>query len=394
MDQTATPLPDTKPTVGEGFDVGNLLRGLLVPLLAVFTAVIIGGILVLLAGLDPFKAYQSLFLGAVGTDGAFTRSLVKMTPLILSGLAVAFAFKGGLFNIGAQGQLVVGALCSAWAGFALTGLPPLLHVPIALLAGCVGGMLWAMIPGLLKAYTGAHEVIVTIMLNYVAALLLEWAVSAAKTDTPAGPLAGCKTIGSCALAKTPPILPSAYLPVLYTPGGNIADTLHLGVLIAIVAALLVWVLLYKTTFGFEIRMIGLNPNASRYAGVKVARMTVITMMLSGFLAGMAGAIQTQGVNHDFQINQSQTTGFDSIAVALLASSSPIGIIPSAFLFGAMNTGASQMQLDSHVPTDLIQIIQALILTFVAADQIIRHLYRIRAGGGSTAIKLSTGWGQR
>ncbi|HVO41141.1 MAG TPA: ABC transporter permease [Aggregatilineales bacterium] len=401
MDQTLPPLPGANDAlIRARAGLANVIQGILVPLLAVFTAVVIGAVFILLAGLDPFKAYLSLLQGSLGTDGALTRSLVKMTPLILSGLAVAFAFKGGLFNIGAQGQLVVGALCSAWAGFAITGLPPVIHVPLALLAGMVGGMLWAMIPGLLKAYTGAHEVIVTIMLNYVASLLLEWAVAAAGpfrngvATPPPGPLAACRTIDMCALGKTPPILPSAYLPVLYQPGGNATDTIHLGVLIAIVAALIIMVVLYNTTFGFEVRMVGLNPSAARYSGINVKRLTVTTMMISGLLAGMAGAIQTQGVNHEFQINQSLTTGFDSIAVALLAGSSPVGIIPSAFLFGAMNAGASQMQLDSHVPVDLIQILQALILMFVAADQIIRQLYRIRMAGSGLGIRLSTGWGQR
>src|SRR5215475_5161494 len=153
MDQTVTP-PDTgQPTLSQA-GIVQALRGLLVPVLAVFTAVIIGAVFVLLAGLDPFKAHSSLLQGSLGSDAALTRSLLKMTPLILSGLAVAFAFKGGLFNIGAQGQLVVGALCSAWAGFAITGLPPVLHVPIAMLAGVIGGMIWAGIAGVLKAYTG------------------------------------------------------------------------------------------------------------------------------------------------------------------------------------------------------------------------------------------------
>ncbi len=373
--------------------VRNILAGALVPVLAVFTAVIIGAVFILLAGFDPFKAYSSLIQGSLGSDGALTRSLLKMTPLILSGLAVAFAFKGGLFNIGAQGQLVVGALCSAWAGFALTGLPPALHIPIALVAGVIGGTLWAMIAGLLKAFTGAHEVISTIMLNYVASLLLSWAVAGGTTTTAPGPLAACRTLDQCAIAKTPPILPSAFLPIIYQPTSG-PDALHVGVFIAIAVALLVSLVLYKTTFGFEVRMVGLNPNAARYSGINVKRLTVITMMISGALAGLAGAIQTQGLNHQFEVNQSLTTGFDAIAVALLAGSSPLAIIPSAFLFGAMNAGSAQMQLESHVSTDLILIIQALILMFVAADQIIRQIYRVRVRGSGEKIKLSTGWGRQ
>jgi simple sugar transport system permease protein len=373
----------------------NLIRALLVPLLAVFTAMLIGSIFILLAERDPFRAYQGLLQGALGTDSALVRTLIKMAPLILSGLAVAFAFKGGLFNIGAQGQLLVGSLCAAWAGFGISGLPPLLHVIVALMAGALGGAAWGFLPGFLKARTGAHEVISTIMLNYIAALLLEWLVSPARANTPAGPLALCTAPGMCSgnPNRTPPILDSAALPVLYAPGGRASDTLHLGVLIAIGVAVLIWFVLYKTTFGFELRMVGLNPNAARYAGIKVGRMTILTMMIAGSLAGLAGAIQVLGVTKDFQTNQNLALGFDSIAVSLLAGNNPLGIIPSAFLFGAMDAGSAQMQLSARVPSELIKVVQALILMFVAADQIIRGLYRLR-GSGSERLKISTSWGQR
>ncbi len=390
MDSTAAP-----PHAGPSFvGLAASLRGLLIPLLAVLTAVLIGSILILLAGLDPLKAYAGLLQGALGTDAGITRSLLKMAPLILSGLAVAFAFKGGLFNIGAQGQLVVGALLSAWVGFGLPGVAPAIHIVLALLAGFVGGALWGLIPGLLKAYTGAHEVISTIMLNYVAALLLEWAVSPARASAPPGPLAACSTVGSCAIGQTPEILPSAMLPGLYTTAGNNTDVLHIGVFLAIATAFIVSILIYRTTFGFELRMVGLNPGAAKYSGINVTRMTVLTLVIAGGLAGLAGAIQTQGVNHRFQVNQSLSLGFDSIAISLLAANNPVAIIPSAFLFGAMNAGSTQMQSVSRVPADLMQVIQALILMFVAADQIIRRLYRIKAVSHEEKVKLSTGWGQR
>ncbi len=373
----------------------SFVRALLVPFLAVFTAMLIGSVFILLAERDPFRAYQGLLQGALGTDGALVRTLIKMAPLILSGLAVAFAFKGGLFNIGAQGQLLVGSLCAAWAGFGISGLPPVLHVTVAMLAGALGGAVWGFLPGFLKARTGAHEVISTIMLNYIAALLLEWLVSPARANTPAGPLALCTAPGICSgnPNRTPPILDSAALPIIYTPGGRASDTLHLGVLIAIGIALLVWFILYKTTFGYELRMVGLSLSAARYAGIKVGRITILTMMIAGSLAGLAGAIQVLGVTRDFQTNQNLALGFDSIAVSLLASNNPIGIIPSALLFGAMDAGGPQMQLSARVPTELIKVVQALILMFVAADQIIRGLYRLRSGGGEK-LKISTTWGQR
>lgn len=367
---------------------------LLIPFLAVLTAVIIGSILIVLAGLDPIKAYGGLLQGAFGTDAGLVRSLTKMTPLILSGLAVAFAFKGGLFNIGAQGQLVIGALLSAWIGFAVPGLPPVLHIMLALLAGVIGGALWGLIPGLLKAYTGAHEVISTIMLNYIAGLLVEWVVAPAQPDAAPGPWAACQTVGSCSSSNTPNILSSAFLPSLYTPPASNATPLHIGVFLAIAIAFIVSIVIYRTTFGFELRMVGLNPRAARYAGINVTRMTVLTLVIAGGLAGLAGAIQTQGINHRFETNQSLNTGFDSISVSLLAANNPLAIIPSAFLFGALDSGSTQMQTNSGVPNDLITVLQALILMFVAADQIIRELYRIKGGGGGSGLKLSSGWGQR
>lgn len=395
MDNALPPAPaaPAAPTPMKISGGGNALRALLVPILAVVTAIIIGSIFILLAGLDPFRAYSGLIQGALGTDAALTRTLIKMTPLILSGLAVAFAFKGGLFNIGAQGQLVVGSLCAAWAGFGLTGLPPLLHVLISMGAGVLGGALWGFLPGLLKARTGAHEVITTIMLNYIAALLLEWLVAPGRANSPPGPLAFCITPGQCPSNpnRTPPILESAYLPTIYTPGGNASDTLHLGVILAIFVAIMVAFLLYRTTFGFELRMVGLNANAARYSGIKVGRMTILTMMISGALAGLAGAIQVLGVTREFATNQNLALGFDSIAVALLAGNSPIAIIPSAFLFGLMDSGAGLMQVNSRVPIELIQVIQALILMFVAADQIIRGVWRVK---GSTGEKVKITWGQR
>jgi general nucleoside transport system permease protein len=392
MEQRASASPAVTPSSTR--QLGNALRRLAVPLLSVFTAVVIGSVLILLVGKDPLRAFTGLIEGSFGTDAALTRTLIKMTPLILSGLAVAFAFKGGLFNIGAQGQLVIGSILAAWIGFSIQGLPAPIHVTLCLLAGAIGGALWGAIPGFLKARTGAHEVISTIMLNYIAANLLEWAVSPRTPGTPAGPFAFCKEIGQCAEGKTPFIYDSAKLPIIYQPGGNATDTLHVGLFIAIAVALIVWFVLYRTTFGFELRMVGLNPNAAKYSGIKVARMTVITMALAGSLAGLAGAIQTTGVFYNFQTNQSLSLGFDSIAVSLLAANNPVGIIPSALLFGALDAGSARMQFVSNVPKEIIQVVSALILMFVAADQIIRNLYRIRASSEDGKVKLSTGWGQR
>jgi len=388
----APPAPRPTPS-GLATRLGDSLRAVAVPVLAVFTAIVIGSLLILLVGNDPFKAFAALLTGALGTDGAIVRTLTKMTPLILSGLAVAFAFKGGLFNIGAQGQLAIGSMLAAWVGFSVSGLPAFLHIPLCLIVGAIGGALWGMIPGILKARTGAHEVIVTIMLNYVASNLLEWIVSPARPGIAPGPLAACNKVGQCAISRTPDILETAKLPLLYVPARG-TDSLHIGILIAIGVAVFIWFLLYRTTFGFELRMVGLNPTAAKYSGVKVARMTILTMAISGSLAGTAGAIQTMGIFNNFQTNQNLSTGFDSIAVSLLAANNPIAIIPSAFLFGALDAGSATMQNEAKVPVELIQVVSALILMFVAADQIIRSLYRIRAPKVGEKVAISTGWGSR
>ncbi|MBN1966792.1 MAG: ABC transporter permease [Anaerolineae bacterium] len=349
----------------------------------------------ILAGYDPLAAYGGLLNGAFGNAASLTRTLVKMTPLIFSGLAVAFAFKGGLFNIGVQGQLIMGSVVSAWVGFAVPvdlgdpTLSTIVHIALALLGGLIGGALWGAIPGILKAYTGAHEVITTIMFNFIATNLISWALYAGAPGEgiPPGPL----NDGNGIQARTPTILATARLPVIFDPPGP--QTLHLGMFLAIIAAVVILLLISRTTFGFEVRMVGLNPSAARYGGVSVKRVTVLTMMIAGGLAGLAGAMQTLGVNYRYEPNQSLGLGFDAITVALLASNNPLAVVLSAFLFGAMDAGGTRMQFNSGVPNEIILVVQALILMFVAADQIIRMVYRIKGEGGVEQT-LSTGWGQR
>ncbi len=384
-----------------------------VPLLAVLTAMLIGTIFIVLAsvfsgesatffeglgkGLETARdAYSGLLDGAFGDSVSLTRTLVKMTPLVFSGLAVAFAFKGGLFNIGAQGQLVMGSVMSAWVGFALRVdlgnpvLSTLVHVTLSLLAGLLAGALWGAIPGLLKAYTGAHEVITTIMFNFIATNLVSWLVNAGSPGEgiPPGPL---NDHGPSAIARTPDILETARLPVIFDPPG--AQALHLGFFMALLTALLIMLVVNRTTFGFELRMVGLNPSAARYSGVSVKRVTVLTMVIAGALAGLAGAMQTLGVNYRYEPNQSLGLGFDAITVALLGSNNPLGVALAAFLFGAMDAGGTRMQFNSGVPSEIILVIQALILMFVAAEQLVRMIYRLKGKGGIGQI-LSTGWGQR
>lgn len=367
--------------------VGDFFTTLLTPILAIFTAMLVGAILILLAGRDPIAAYQALVESALLEPRGLVQSLLNATPLILSGLAVGFAFKAGLFNIGAQGQLIMGSVAAAWVGTAITGLPAWLHITIALGAALLAGGLWGAIPGALKAFTDANEVITTIMLNFIASSIAEWLISLGTTDgrIPPGPLAAENSGG---ISRSRDVLESARLPIAYEVSGSVPD-LNIGFFIAVVGAIVILLILNRSTFGFEVRMVGLNPNAASYAGVSVKRVITLTMAIAGAMAGLAGGIQTLGINGYYEANQSLGLGFDSITVSLLAANHPIGTIFSALLFGVLNSGANRMQL-TGVEADLLLVIQALILMFIAAPQIIRYIYRVRLKSFSASI--SSSWG--
>jgi simple sugar transport system permease protein len=349
-------------------------RSISVPIIAVLLALLVGAVILQISGASPIEAYAALFKGAFGTTRAFGRTLEKATPLVFSGLAVAFAFKAGLFNIGAQGQLLFGAIVSAVVGFTVTGLPPFIHATLALLCGGLAGALYGVIPGALKTYTGAHEVITTIMLNYIAINITDYLADGPLKDTTPGNI----------VARTPAILESAKIPSI--------QGIPLGFLLAIIAAIVVWWLLWRTTIGFEIRTTGLNPNAARYAGMRVAFTIILTMILSGFLAGLGGGVETQGVVFRYQPGFNVGLGFDGITIALLGQAHPLGILPASILVGAMKAGASQMQFDAHVAKEITDVIQALMLFFIAADIIVRKLIRMREVP-EAQIQLS-GWGKQ
>ncbi len=353
----------------------NVWRTVLIQVVAVLLAVLIGAVILIVSGANPIQAYVALLRGAFGTITALGRTLEKATPLIFSGLAVAFAFKAGMFNIGAQGQLLLGAITAAFLGFAIHGLPPYIHMPLALIGGALAGSLYGAIPGTLKAYRGAHEVITTIMLNYIAINITDYFADGPWKDATPGNI----------VARTPVVDRAALIPNV---GG-----IPMGFVIAIVVAFIIWWLLYKTTIGFEIRMVGLNPHASRYAGIKVAKTLILTMVISGILAGMGGAVETLGVVGRFQPGFNTGLGFDGITVAMLGKTHPFGTIPAAILVGAMKAGSSEMQFSSGVAKEITDVIQALILFFVAADIIVRTLLRMRQVGEED-VKLSTGWGKQ
>lgn len=352
-----------------------ILRASAIPVVAVLLAAIIGAVILWGSGASPLEAYAALLKGAFGSPQALQRTLEKATPLVFSGLAVAFAFKAGLFNIGAQGQLLLGAIMAAYVGFSFTGLPAYLHVPLALLVGAAAGALYGAIPGALKAYTGAHEVITTIMLNYVAINLTDYLADGPWKDTSVGNV----------VARTPAIQDTARIPAL--------GPVPLGFVLAVIMAALAWWVLWKTTLGYEIRTVGLNPNAARYAGIKVARMVILTMVLSGFLAGMGGAVESLGIVGRYQPGFNVALGFDGITIALLGKTHPFGVIPAAILVGAMRAGSSQMQFSANVAAEIIDVILAVILFFVTADMIVRKLIRMRQTEEEKVV-LSSGWGQQ
>ncbi len=329
------------------------------PLAAVILALIIGAGFILYVGENPLAAYRILFMESLGSIRNLATTLQRATPLMFTGLAVAFSYRAGLFNIGAEGQLYIGAFAAAWVGFTFTGLPRLVHLPLAIIAGMIGGGLWGAIPGFLKAKLGIHEVINTIMLNFIALYLTDWLAT--------GPFHGGSWV-----PETARISPTAALTRLYPP-----TRLSTGLYLALAAAFFAYLVLWKTKQGYELRAVGLNPQAAEYGGINVARSTVIAMAISGALAGLAGTEQILGLHQKFIVRFSADLGFMGVAVALLGKNHPVGVIFAAILFGALQTGSAAMDRLTSVPRELITIIQALIIFFVAAEYLIRRMLRMK-----------------
>ncbi|MEL7636468.1 MAG: ABC transporter permease [Chloroflexi bacterium] len=386
-----------------------------IPLLAILTGLIIGAILIAVtsqtvwaafedsfwkglsqAWTEVITAYKALFTGSLGDPGRIIEalrggdakeirqainpileSLVQATPYIFAGLAVALGFRSGLFNIGVEGQLFIGAACATYVGYAVTGLPAYIHMPLAFLAGAAGGAFWGFIPGFLKAKTGGHEVINTIMMNWIAFRLTEWLLSGPMTRPNSG-----------GLPLSPIIQDTAKIPQFF----DSPIRFHLGFFIALIVAWLVWWLLFKTTWGLNLRTVGTNPRAARYAGLDTAKSIMLGMTLSGALAGMAGAVQILAVNHSMALGLSSGYGFDSIALALIGNNHPIGVILSSLLFGTLRNGATRMMVVSAIPIDIVDVIQAIILMFVAAPAIIRSIYRLRKPKQEEQQVYLSGWG--
>lgn len=340
-------------------------------------------------------AYAALFQGSIlnfstlSSHSATTilqplsETVTVATPLILAGLSVALAFRAGLFNIGAQGQLILGAVLGGWAGFGLH-LPVVLHLVVAVAAAAVGGLAWGAVAGVLKARTGAHEVITTIMGNYVALQLLNFLLSAPQLHGR-----GSFQAPPYSQPTSRPVDPDALYPKLL--GSNLR--VNLGIVVAIAAAVGVWWLLERSVLGFRIRAVGANPAAARTAGIDVARITVVTLVLAGLLSGLAGASQVLGTNSAVTGDIDAGIGFDAITVALLGRSKPGGVVGAGLLFGALRAGGLYMQSATPVPVDLVTVLQALIVIFIAAPTLVVGLFRLRAARAVSAVPaMAQGWG--
>lgn len=390
-------------------------RAFVIPALAILTGLIIGAILIIFtteqvyagfresfgrglyeAWYSVATAYGALFRGAFGDPvriiqalgsgdaleirrsiNPILESLVAATPYIFAGLSVAIGFRSGLFNIGVEGQLFMGAAAATFVGYAVKGLPAVIHLPLALIAGAAGGALWGFIPGWLKAKTGGHEVINTIMLNWIAFRFTDWLLS--------GPM---QRPNSGGMPISPVVEKTAELPQFFPS----PIRFHLGFFIALAVAAFIYWLMFKTTWGFNLRTVGANPSAARYAGMNIVKSTVIAMSISGALAGLAGANQVLAITHSMAMGLSSGYGFDSIALALLGNNSPVGVVLAALLFGFLRNGATNMMVVSKIPIDIISILQALILIFIAAPAIIRSIYRIRLPKETEAGVYVSSWG--
>lgn len=434
----------------------RLMNLMSMPALAILTAFVIGALLILVTSgsfVTVGEAYWGLIRGAFIKTRGLSETFVATVPYVLLSLGVAVGFKTGLFNIGVEGQFTIGAICAAWAGAAFKDLPSFIHLPLALGAGALGGAIWAAIPAFLKARTGAHEVISTMMMNYVAFRLVEYLITWPLKD----PLA--TTVQTMRIAHQAEIWTMADIPerlkdpsnalvaalvvwlvvslivrtivgrqpkgriqtnlqrrAVYVGSGFVAglltffvlppltrlwwpftdqyDRLHTGLFLAIGAAIFIWWIMEKTTIGYELRTVGANPSAARYAGASITRNIMTAMIISGALAGLAGTVEVLGVSicRCLPLFFSSGYGWDSIGIALLAKNNPFGILAASFLFGAMRNGADLMELTSGVSKYIISLVQALVLLFVAAPAVVRWLYRIKAARKEDEAPLTRGWG--
>lgn len=325
-----------------------------VPIVAVFIALLIGSILLIFIEVNPLEAYKYLIFGNFTNKYNIAEIFVKATPIILTGLSFTFAFRAGLFNIGGEGQMFAGAMASVFVGLKTGHLSPFITIPLCLLAAIIAGGLWGMIPGLLKGIFGSSEIIITIMFNYVALYLISYLV-----DKPLREASGF-------YPQTDLIGKNAFLPYV------VSNTrLHIGFIIAVIISIIVYLILWKTPFGYRLRAVGHNSDGAEYSGINIRKNVIISLVISGALAGVAGFTEINGIHHRLLDNFSRNVGFDGIAAALLGSANPIGVVLSSILLGMLQTGANSMQRGVGVPANIVSIIQALIIILVLAGNMLR-----------------------
>lgn len=332
----------------------NILQKILIQVGAIALSLLLGSLVIRIMGVSPLKAYKALYIGSLGNKNAIAETLVKTAPLILTGLAYAFAARAGLINIGAEGQLYMGGFASTFAAVYINVLPAPLHILVSIAAGFLGGALWGLFVGWLKVRFGANEIITTVMLNYVAIYFISFLVTGPMIE-PSGNYPQSSHIPA-----------SATLPVLL-PGTR----LHLGIVIALLAVVFYYLFMWRMRVGYEIRVVGKNMEAGRYAGMRPERLMLLVMMMAGGMAGIAGGCEILGLQGRLIQNFSPGYGFDGIAVALVGMNSPIGIIIGAFLFGLLRAGGNMMQMMARVPVAVIYIIQGLVIVFVISGQMLR-----------------------
>lgn len=330
-----------------GTKVKSALKSLYFPVVAILMALIGGGLIISSLGFNPISAYKYLIKGSFGDINAISETLIKACPVIFTGLSYAIASRCGLINLGAEGQLYMGALTATIVGTNFAGLPMAIHIPLTLIAGFIGGAVWGLIIGALKIKFGASELITTIMFNYIAINFISYCVTGPMKDT------------SGTFPQSLPIVDGSRLPRLLA-----GTRLHAGVIVAILGVLFYYFFMWKTTKGYEMRVIGLNPTAGQYAGMNIKTNSVMAMFIAGGFAGLGGCVEIIGMQMRLMQNFSNGYGFDGIAVALLGANSPIGILLSGVLFGALRSGSGKMEMLAKVPSAVIYMIQALIILFV------------------------------
>ena len=334
----------------------DIAFSLAMPLLAVLFALAVGAVILLLLGVNPFEAYAAMITGAFGSVSGITQSIAKATPLLLVGLGICIAFRASVINIGAEGQIILGALAATAFSLAFHTLPSWLLVPLTMIAGFTAGAFWGFIPGILKARFAVNEILSTVMLNVVAAQILLAMLK--------GPLMDTKGVTAGTFLPQSEQLPEAvWLPRLVPQ-----TLLHTGAIVAVILAIVVYIFLWRTTIGYRIRAVGLNPDASRYAGIRVPLYQALALTLAGGFAGLAGVVEVIGVQHRLLEGITSGYGFSGIVAALFGGLHPLGVIPASYLFGSLLVGADKMQRAVQVPSSLVNVLLGLIVLFVVGSQ--------------------------